>query len=71
MTATHGRQAGVRKRPYTPCHGEVHLMIAAISGGLVVILSVAVVRWVVSVPLIRTLSASIDCWADSVQGQDA
>lgn len=46
-------------------------MIAAISGTLVVILSVAIVRWVVSVPLIRTLSASIDCWADSVQGQDA
>lgn len=46
-------------------------MISAICGGLVVILSVTVVRWIVSVPLIRTLSTSIDSWADSVQGQDA
>lgn len=46
-------------------------MIAAICGGMVVILSLTVVRWMVSVPLIRTLSMSIDSWADSVQGQDA
>jgi hypothetical protein len=46
-------------------------MIAAICGGMVVIVSLTVVRWMVSVPLIRTLSTSIDSWADSVQGQDA
>lgn len=45
-------------------------MIAAICGAMVVILSLTVVRWMVSVPLIRTLSMSIDSWADGVQGQD-
>jgi len=46
-------------------------MISAICGGMVVILAVTIVRWIVSVPLVRTLSASIDQWADAVQGQDA
>jgi hypothetical protein len=46
-------------------------MIAIIATMLVLILSVAIVRWIAAVPLIRTLSASIDCWADSVQGQEA
>lgn len=46
-------------------------MISIIFGTLFVILAVTVVRWVVSVPIIGALSASIDSWADSVQGQDA
>jgi hypothetical protein len=46
-------------------------MIALIASLLVLVLSIAIVRWMVSVPLLRTLSASIDCWADSVQGEDA
>ena len=46
-------------------------MMAIIAGILVLVLSVAIVRWIAAVPLLRTLSASIDGWADSVQGQDA
>lgn len=46
-------------------------MIAIIATMLVLTLSVAIVRWITAVPLLKTLSASIDCWADSVQGWDA
>jgi hypothetical protein len=46
-------------------------MTAIITGSLVIVLAVTIVRWVASVPLMRTLSASIDTWADGVQGQDA
>ena len=46
-------------------------MTAIITGSLVIVLAITIVRWVASVPLIRTLSASIDSWADGVQGQDA
>ena len=46
-------------------------MTAIITGSLVIILAITIVRWVASVPLVRTLSASIDIWADGVQGQDA
>ena len=40
-------------------------MFAIIASAVVLVLAVAVVRWVAAVPLIRTLSASIDCWADN------
>ena len=40
-------------------------MIAIIAGALVLVLAVAIVRWIAAVPLIRTLTASIDCWADN------
>ena len=43
-------------------------MVAIIASGLVLVLAVAIVRWIAAVPLIRTLSASIDSWADNVQG---
>ena len=46
-------------------------MTAILAISLIIILSVAIVRWVAAVPLMRTLSASIDSWADGVQGQDA
>ena len=44
-------------------------MFAAIASGLVLVLAIAVVRWIAAVPLIRTLSASMDSLADKVQGQ--
>jgi hypothetical protein len=46
-------------------------MTAFITASLVILLLVTIVRWVAAVPLMRTLTASIDSWADSVQGQDA
>ena len=46
-------------------------MIFTFASLLVIILAITIVRWIASVPLIRTLSASVDQWADSVQGQDA
>lgn len=46
-------------------------MISMITGSLVIVLAITIVRWVASVPLMRTLSASIDSWADGVRGQDA
>ena len=46
-------------------------MTAIITGSLVIVLAITIVHWVTSVPLMRTLSASIDSWADGVQGQDA
>ena len=46
-------------------------MIATLASLLVVILMIAIVRWVASVPLLRTLNCSIDQWADSVQGSEA
>lgn len=45
-------------------------MIAIISGTIVIVLSITLVRWVMAVPVVRTLSAAIDDWADGVQGQD-
>ena len=45
-------------------------MISIIVSSLVLVLAVAIVRWVAAVPLLRTLSASVDCWADSVQGEE-
>ena len=46
-------------------------MTAFLAISLIVILCILLVRWVAAVPLMRTLSASIDSWADGVQGQDA
>ena len=46
-------------------------MTAFITLSLILILAVTIVRWVAAVPLMRTLTASIDSWADGVQGQDA
>ena len=45
-------------------------MSAFLAISLIVILSVLLVRWIAAVPLMRTLMASIDTWADGVQGQD-
>ena len=45
-------------------------MVTIIAATLVLVLSVAIVRWIAAVPLLRTLSASIDGWADSVQGRE-
>lgn len=44
-------------------------MIAIIASALVLVLAVAIVRWIAAVPLIRALSASIDNWADNAQDQ--
>ena len=46
-------------------------MTAFITLSLIFILAVSIIRWIAGVPLMRTLTASIDNWADSVQGQDA
>jgi hypothetical protein len=43
-------------------------MFALIAGGLVLVLAVAIVRWIAAVPLIRTLSASMDNWRDNAEG---
>jgi flagellar biosynthesis/type III secretory pathway M-ring protein FliF/YscJ len=42
-------------------------MFAAIASALVLVLAVAIVRWIAAVPLIRTLSASMDSLADNTQ----
>ena len=52
-------------------NGEVHPMTAFISLSLILILAISIIRWIAAVPLMRALTASIDHWADSVQGQDA
>jgi hypothetical protein len=31
---------------------------------------VLLVRWIAAIPLVRTLSIAIDCWADSVQSAE-
>ncbi len=46
-------------------------MIAVVTASLVIMLVAAIVRWVAAVPLMQTLSASIDTWADEVQGLNA
>ena len=46
-------------------------MIAFVTCALVVALLALIGRWMAATPLLRTLSASIDCWADSVQGEEA
>ena len=46
-------------------------MTAFLAFSLIVVLTVLLVRWIAAVPLMETLTASIDSWADDVQGQDA
>lgn len=46
-------------------------MIAMLTCALVLVLAVTLARWAMAVPLLRTLSTSIDCWADSVHGEEA
>lgn len=46
-------------------------MTAMILIALILVLAALFVRWVSSAPLVRTLSAAIDNWADGVQGKDA
>ena len=43
-------------------------MIATLASLLVILLAIALIRWIRAVPLVRTISASIDQWADDVQG---
>ena len=42
-------------------------MITIIASALVLVMAVAIVRWIAAVPLIRALWASMDSWADSTQ----
>ena len=46
-------------------------MIALVTATIILILLVAIGRWIAAVPLVRTLSASIDTWADGVLGHEA
>ena len=46
-------------------------MIALLTCALVLSLIVMIIRWITAAPLLKTLSASIDCWADSVHGEEA
>lgn len=46
-------------------------MTAFLAISLILILCVMIIRWIAAVPLLRTLTASIDSWADGVHGQDA
>jgi len=46
-------------------------MTAILAICLIIILSITIIRWIAAVPLMPTLTASIDSWADGVQGQDA
>ena len=45
-------------------------MIFTLASLLVIVLSVTIVRWIASVPLIRTLSLTVDQWADGVHGPE-
>lgn len=45
-------------------------MIATLASGMTIILGIVIVRWFTSIPLLRTLSASIDQWADQVHGTE-
>jgi hypothetical protein len=42
-------------------------MFAIVASALVLVLAVAVVRWIAAVPLIRTLSASMDSLMDNAE----
>ena len=46
-------------------------MTAIVASTIILLLIIAIVRWVAAVPLLRTLSASIDTWADAVHGREA
>jgi hypothetical protein len=43
-------------------------MTAVVAFTIILLTGFGVVRWVAAVPLVRTLSASIDSWADAVHG---
>ena len=43
-------------------------MIAILTSALALILTFTIARWIAAAPLVRTLSASIDSWADGVHG---
>ena len=45
-------------------------MSAILASALVLVLTVTIIRWIAAVPLLRTLSAAIDCWADAVHGEE-
>jgi len=45
-------------------------MITIATIALLVTMLVLLVRWIAAIPLVRTLSIAIDCWADSVQGAE-
>ena len=44
-------------------------MMALLASGLILMAAATLVRLIAAAPLIRTLNAAIDCWADSVQGE--
>ena len=45
-------------------------MSAILTSAMVLALMVTIIRWIAAAPLLRTLSASIDCWADAVHGEE-
>lgn len=51
--------------------GEVLDMTTVVASTIILLTMLALVRWIAAVPLVRTLSASIDTWADAVQGREA
>jgi hypothetical protein len=51
--------------------GEAREMTATVASTIILLMTLALVRWIAAVPLVRTLSASIDTWADAVQGRAA
>jgi len=46
-------------------------MTALFFSTLILVLLASLFRLAISDPLLRTLSAAVDNWADAVQGQDA
>jgi len=45
-------------------------MITIATCALLLTLVALLVRWFAAIPLVQTLSAAIDSWADSVQGSE-
>ena len=45
-------------------------MIGLVVGALFLALAVVAIRKIATCPLLRTLAASADCWADSVQARE-
>jgi hypothetical protein len=45
-------------------------MTALVASTIILLVFFAIARWLAAVPLLRTLSASIDTWADAVQGRE-
>jgi hypothetical protein len=46
-------------------------MTAIVATITILLMAIAIIRWVASVPLVRALTASIDNWADAVHGREA